>query len=81
MIMMMALLRITAFILVVIKMKKLKIRQYWTEFGRPWYVIRYGHKGCDYITASGKNVELAVSTAIERGERIRSWDSEPLVYQ
>lgn len=62
-------------------MKKLKIRQYWTEFGIPWYVIRYGHHSWDYITTTGRNAESAILIAIERGERIRSWDSEPLVYQ
>jgi hypothetical protein len=62
-------------------MMKLKIRQYWSAHGRPWYVIRYGHKACDYITANTATFANAIELAIERGLRIREWDSEPLVYQ
>lgn len=38
-------------------MTKLKIRQYWTNFGRPWYVIRYGHKPTDYFAVQHSKLE------------------------
>jgi hypothetical protein len=44
-------------------MQKLKIRQYWTEFGRPWYVIRYGHKANEYVTATNDNLNELIAAA------------------
>jgi hypothetical protein len=46
---------------------KLKIRQYWTEFGRPWYVIRYGHKANEYFTADAKSLPHWVKLAWMEG--------------
>ncbi len=48
-------------------MKKLKIRQYWSQHGRPWYVIRWGHKPSDYFTATNKDL----NDWINNGQRLQ----------
>ncbi len=47
-------------------MKKLKIRQYWTDVGLPYYIVRYGHNRGDYFLAHFNNL----NTYIEYGLRI-----------
>lgn len=47
-------------------MTKLKIRQYWTNYNRPWYIIRWGHNSKQYLTANNRDLSYMIKVASEK---------------
>lgn len=44
-------------------MTKLKIQQYWTNYNRPWYIIRWGHNSKQYLTANNRDLSYMIKVA------------------
>lgn len=43
---------------------KLKIRQYWTHYNRPWYIVRYGYKTREYLYCNEAALNKTINQAL-----------------